>query len=160
MKFIAIFAMTMAIVLVGCNETNTSSSTGNGGGEVFVYSRNIVVSASGTDITIPTSAGGNLYVWYSGGGTSSDPLIMKVNIRDMNNNPIAGTIHWQDNTDDRVYNGSMFAHVYHTAGNYRIAVELDGGEKIPITAGTTITVWIDNTDSAEVGCIPSTFFPC
>ncbi|NKB64155.1 MAG: hypothetical protein GKR95_19255 [Gammaproteobacteria bacterium] len=153
MKLLKFFLILATTVIVGCNGTNTSSSSGSGGSTDLAYSKDVTVR-----ITTGAYEGGHIYVWYHGSGTSSDPLVVKVNIRDANNNPLPGTIHWQDNTDDRVFNGTMLPHVYESNGNYQIAIEPDGGEKVTtFTEGTTITVSESSEEVEEDICLTATF---
>ena len=160
----------LTISLIGCS---SPSATTSGSGQGIGHNKSPAPGA--ITITAPTSENGMIYVTHSGTGTSADPIIMEVKIRDANNTPIPGTVHWGDFTDDRVYNGTVLTHVYEQPGSYTIAIVPDGGEKIVISPDgfrPTFTVpdststlsgtsnGSDNSSSGEVtvfGCSSSTF---
>ena len=127
---ILVFSITslLTISLIGCN---SPSATTSGSGQGTGHHKSPAPGA--TTLTAPTNENGMIYVTHSGTGTSADPIIMEVKIRDANNTPIPGTVHWGDFTDDRVYNGTILTHVYEKPGSYTIAIVPDGGEKVVIS---------------------------
>ncbi|NKB77491.1 MAG: hypothetical protein GKR96_10735 [Gammaproteobacteria bacterium] len=114
------------LVITGCSDNHTTSS-GSGS--------NMDINLGRSDLSVPTAEGGMIYVSYEGSGTAGNPVVLEVKIRDANNTPLPGTVHWQDNTDDRVFNGTVLTHVYEVPGEYRIAIVPDGGEKVVVTPG-------------------------
>ena len=126
-------SLLMSIFIIGCSNTSSTTSGTGAANSGPTYGK--------TTITVNTAEGGVIHFVHSGSGTSDDPIIAQVFIRDASNNPIPGTVHWQDGTADRVFNGTVLTHVYGSPGAFTVAIQPDGGEKITINpGGTTFSV--------------------
>ena len=103
----------MFSMTVGCGPSGNTQSGGS-----LDFSAKAVVS---------TTTGQTVYADYDSTGVQNSAVNIQVRVRDSDNVPVPGTLHFGDNTDARVFNGTKLTHIYYKEGTYQLAVVPDGG---------------------------------
>ena len=79
------------------------------------------------DATVRTTSGETIYASYDSTGVQNSAISLQVWIRNADNSPVPGTVHFGDNTAARVFNGTELTHIYYEAGVFQLAAVPDGG---------------------------------
>ena len=134
-------------LLAGCGDRSVTS-TGTG------------VSLSRAEI-IELDSGAVIHITYTKTGQQGEPQAFVFQLRAEGAQPGAttGTVHWGDFTDTRIrddHNVTVY-HTYHSAGEYRIAVELDGQEKVVVATVSILAAANSSVSAAtQYGTIQAT----
>jgi len=112
----------MTVLLVGCENSKQSSSSGaTQEGELSLIEN-----------YLPEGSGELVNVAYDVQNTVGAVVTVNVRLRDANNNPTSGTLYWGDSDESQVFDNMNTSHIYHTANTYTLAVQPDGGNRVDV----------------------------
>ncbi len=119
----------------GCGG-NGDTSTGTGS----------TLALSDVENSITTGSGEFIQLTFKSTGQPGEAIQISYLIRDADGNLISGTIFWEDGSTSRIRGGGIVSHIYQNLGSYRIAVQLDGGDK---NVAGTITITPANAPEGQ-----------
>ncbi len=118
------------MVLIGCNNSSTTSTSRSGNGLTF-------------NASVESSSGSQINMIYSDTLVAGEPQTFFFQLRPQGAAPGAttGTVHWGDFSDSRIRDDHNIPVVktWTESGSYDISVQIDGERKVAIMRGLSVT---------------------
>jgi len=115
------FVISLSLMsLAGCGDRK---STETGGGAVDV---------SKTEVPLTTKSGNLVTVTYDASLNPADVMKFTYSVKTETGEPLSATVHWGDNSDQRIKGEGTTHHRYVANGKYQIAIQPDKDEKVAV----------------------------
>ncbi len=112
-KYTVVFLVFVGIGLTGCGNKNSTSSGG--------------ASASSSTVAEigATDSGGTVQIKFKDNAFIGESVTVEYTVKGQTGELLAGTMHWDDGSDDRVRGNGVIEHTYTSTGTYNIAFQAD-----------------------------------